>query len=1342
MASPGQPPKTMSSRLMGMKFMQRGAASPTTSNASDSPSTKRAKLNNGSPQATRAADQEAIQAVQAQEDAKREAVLEKLAEEAGDTKWVLQTHASAKPSLRVFNAGYGAIDRRAITNEATGNEDSEDDDEEQHDNKSQVAGQAFGRKSYGKFNKKIEKQQNPDLSSSSSEDDELDSDEDESASSEASAEHEGGSTSHLIKARPPPLRSAASTAAASKSTLRTAYRASGVSSVFARVRPARPQRAPSASTLANMELTNNSRTWELVTDKLETPSLDNRSYKVIRLLNKLEALIIHDPDTDKASAALDVNVGALSDDRSMPGMAHAVEHLLFMGTEKYPKENDYSQYLAANSGYSNASTGSTSTNYYFEVAAKAEEGALDDQGPLHGALDRFAQFFVAPLFLADTLDRELRAVESENKKNLQSDAWRLQQLHRSLGNPAHPFSGFSTGNLETLRDAPQARGVKIRDAFIDFYQKHYSANRMKLVVLGREPLDQLTTWVESMFAGVPNKDLPQNRWDGLMPYAKNQLQKLVFAKPVMSNHSLEIRFVYPDETDLYEVQPARYLSHLIGHEGPGSILAYIKAKGWAVGLSAGYRSVCPGAALFTSNISLTPKGLAAYTEVVKAFFQYISILKETKAQQWIYEEMKDIAAVNFRFQQKAPASRTTSSLSGAMQEHTPREWLLSGPELLRRYDAELINSAIASLTPDNVRITVVSQDAIPKEDEILREKWYGTEYSIKSIPNDFLEELKQASTSTKGRPSELYLPGKNEFIPSRLDVEKKDTTEPAQSPKLIRNDANTRLWFKKDDQFWVPQASLQIILRNPICNLSPRATVMAACYVQLVHDALGEYTYDAELAGLNYGLVAYSAGFNITIDGYNDKMHVLLEKVLTTMRDLEFSEDRWEIVKDRMIRSYQNSEYTSPYQQIGIFTRWLGEEKGFLREQLLAELPALEAADIRAFRPLLLGQLHTEILAHGNLYREDALKLTDIVDKILHPRTLPAIEHPIRRSLVLPDGATYHYNRTLKDPSNVNHCIQYVLQVGDIRDRARLARLRLFAQMNEEAAFNQLRTVEQLGYVVFSGSMAQITMAAYHVLIQSERSPDFLEGRIELFLRGFRDRLAAMSQEDFEGYKRSVINARLEKVKNLTQETNRFWAHVSNEMYFFDDREDDVLQLKPLTKDDMLKFYEEFINPDGATRSKIAVRMHAQATAPQKATLGAEEVRSKIVGTISQYLSSQGIHVDDAKLAAALANVDVTNGDQATILEATTKYIKENAGSFADKASTIVEQGKAVMEQAFAALTKQGPNAEAIEDVVPANERKPTVIEDVHAYKAALLTTAGAQPIRPLSEYEDLESKL
>lgn len=75
-------------------------------------------------------------------------------------------------------------------------------------------------------------------------------------------------------------------------------------------------------------------TVETLAEELEKPLLDERKYRVVQLPNKLEVLLIHDPDTDRSAAAMDVNVGSLADPSDMQGLAHAVEHTLFMGTEK------------------------------------------------------------------------------------------------------------------------------------------------------------------------------------------------------------------------------------------------------------------------------------------------------------------------------------------------------------------------------------------------------------------------------------------------------------------------------------------------------------------------------------------------------------------------------------------------------------------------------------------------------------------------------------------------------------------------------------------------------------------------------------------------------------------------------------------------------------------------------------------------------------------------------------------------------------------------------------------------------------------------------------------------
>ena len=79
---------------------------------------------------------------------------------------------------------------------------------------------------------------------------------------------------------------------------------------------------------------------------------DSRLYRGVTLDNGLRALLISDESTDKSAASLDLNVGSMSDPRDLQGLAHFCEHMLFMGTEKYTKENDFSKFIAEHSGIS------------------------------------------------------------------------------------------------------------------------------------------------------------------------------------------------------------------------------------------------------------------------------------------------------------------------------------------------------------------------------------------------------------------------------------------------------------------------------------------------------------------------------------------------------------------------------------------------------------------------------------------------------------------------------------------------------------------------------------------------------------------------------------------------------------------------------------------------------------------------------------------------------------------------------------------------------------------------------------------------------------------------------
>jgi len=130
---------------------------------------------------------------------------------------------------------------------------------------------------------------------------------------------------------------------------------------------------------------------------------DNREYRAFRLDNGMSVLLVSDSAASRGAAAIAVHVGSFSDPKDIPGLAHFAEHMCFLGTQKYPQEDDFSKFLASHGGSSNAYTSSEDTVYYFDCSANY----------LGDALDRFSQFFSAPLFAPSATARELNAIESE-----------------------------------------------------------------------------------------------------------------------------------------------------------------------------------------------------------------------------------------------------------------------------------------------------------------------------------------------------------------------------------------------------------------------------------------------------------------------------------------------------------------------------------------------------------------------------------------------------------------------------------------------------------------------------------------------------------------------------------------------------------------------------------------------------------------------------------------------------------------------------------------------------------------------------------------------------------------
>jgi len=390
-------------------------------------------------------------------------------------------------------------------------------------------------------------------------------------------------------------------------------------------------------------------------------------------------------------------------------------------------------------------------------------------------------------------------------------------------------------------------------------------------------------------------------------------------------------------------------------------------------------------------------------------------------------------------------------------------------------------------------------------------------------------------------------------------------------------------------------------LKSPLSYSSPSNNVKTQLYVNLLKDSLNEYSYDADLAGLSYGLETTVEGMILSVEGYNDKASVLLQKVVERMRNLEINPDRFHLIQDQMDRMYKNFKLEAPHQHAMYYMSYLTQEKLWTQEEKLAELHDVTPEDIATFYPALLARLHVEGLVHGNMTAAEALKAGEIIEQGLAPKSLVPSELLSQRSHLLPAHCKAVYKRDVTDPDNVNSGLEYYLQIEDATSKESRARIQIMAQIINEPCFNQLRTKEQLGYLVFSGVRKQTGAVGLRFILQSERDPVHLESRIEKFLESrMKTYLNDMTEEEYAKQVNSLIQKKLEKDKNLRQETYRYWGQIVSGYYDFDELQDEVEEMRKTTLPMIREFFNSAILPSANKAKKLSVHIQSLKVPPVK----------------------------------------------------------------------------------------------------------------------------------------------
>ncbi|MBV2129179.1 insulinase family protein [Arsukibacterium indicum] len=900
---------------------------------------------------------------------------------------------------------------------------------------------------------------------------------------------------------------------------------------------------------------------------------DERQYKTLVLPNKLEVILVSDPTTEKSAASLSVGVGLLQDPMSQQGMAHYLEHLLFMGTERYPDPASYNGFMAQNGGAANAYTWLDITNYMFQI----NNPSYDE------ALDRFSDFFKAPLLLPEYTEKERNAVNAEWSMRREMDFFGQFKLARSMFGE-HPANRFLIGNLETLSDKENSN---LHAETVKFYQQYYSANTMKLALLSNLPLAEMELLARKHFAGIENKEIARPAVDAELNYQDFGAKRVHYV-PNEDVKQLRLDFTITNNSDEFAVKPNEFITYLLGSEMPGSPAQQLKALGLISSLSA---SADPGAygnyGNLTIDISLTDAGMAQREAIIATVMQYLDLIKRQGVDSKYFSEIQTSLANRFRFLEKTDGFGYVSNLAHAMQ-FVPAEHAVNAPYYYQKFDADAINRVLQQLKPESLRVWYISQQE-PHDSEL---HFYDGRYKITDISEQEIASWQQSPVATN-------LPAVNRLLPENFELRAPMQVE---KPELVVEDKGIKAWLYPSQEFASqPRGRLNIYLNSPAAIEDIKAKVMFALWQDLYNLEQSVLATEASVAGMDLSLND-SNGLVLSLGGFTDKQPELLQQALAGLTP-EVTAERFSQAVDRYVRGIRNLERRFPFQQAFMAFNSMYRGGNYNNEQLISSAEQLTAADLQQFMQQILAKHQVRIFAFGNYNQADVKQLVNTV-----AATLPA------------ERTTVPYTRSpvwQPAPGQVIS-LQQDLVVADVAlvdmhihpdpSVKQLARGRLLQSHFSNKAFDTLRTEEQLAYAVGGAAVSVEDYTGFGLYIQTPvKSVVDMQQRFDEFKQQYWLSLQQLDEAGFEQLKQSLLVSLKEPPKNLQEEMAPLISDWYQEKFNFDSKQKLIAEVEQLTLEDIKAFYQQtLLNKDAA---RISVQMRGTGFSQQPfATIEGQQV--------------------------------------------------------------------------------------------------------------------------------------
>ncbi|SHF35466.1 Peptidase M16 inactive domain-containing protein [Modicisalibacter ilicicola DSM 19980] len=214
-----------------------------------------------------------------------------------------------------------------------------------------------------------------------------------------------------------------------------------------------------------------------MTDQAEVPGLPagNRLAER-RLANGVRTLAIEVPTARQVRLVAAVGVGYLDEPETLPGLAHLLEHALFLGSPGHPQPGDFAAWVGEQGGRYNAHTGEQATDVHLTLPPDAGQAGLT----------RLLDLVLRPCLREMLIAREVEVIEAEFRARLSDPELHRQRARSRLYRPSHPAFRCHHGHRQSLGNDLPALLAALRT----FHAQHYHAERLSLVMLGPEPVDR------------------------------------------------------------------------------------------------------------------------------------------------------------------------------------------------------------------------------------------------------------------------------------------------------------------------------------------------------------------------------------------------------------------------------------------------------------------------------------------------------------------------------------------------------------------------------------------------------------------------------------------------------------------------------------------------------------------------------------------------------------------------------------------------------------------------------------------------------------------------------------